>query len=80
MMAPQPVLVADAGGWHPPISTVVNPGGMIGVRNIPQRGSSSCFVMMRIEHGKYVRQYPAKKGTLDCDPKGSVTIKADYSG
>jgi hypothetical protein len=36
--------------------------------------------MMRIEHGKYVRQYPAKKGTFDCDPKSNVTIKADYIG
>jgi hypothetical protein len=63
-----------------PTLTKFDSGGMIGVRNIPQRSSSSCFVMMRIEHGKYVRQYPAKKGTFDCDPKNNITIKADYIG
>ena len=63
-----------------PTLTKFDSGGMIGVTNIPQRSSSSCFVMMRIEHGKYVRQYPTKKGTFDCDPKSNLTIKADYVG
>jgi hypothetical protein len=51
---------------------------MIGTTNIPQRIPSPCFVLMQLKDGKYVRETPAKKGTLDCNPKNAVSIKADY--
>ncbi len=51
---------------------------MIGVTNVANRIPSGCFLMMRIQNAKYVRQYPAKKGTFDCNPKNAITIKADY--
>jgi len=61
-----------------PTLTKFDSGGMIGVTNMPERIASRCFVMMRIKNGKYVRQYPAKKGTFDCNPKNAFTIQADY--
>jgi len=33
---------------------------------------------MQLKDGTYVRETPAKKETLDCNPKNAVSIKADY--
>jgi len=44
----------------------------------PTKVPSPCFVLMQLKDGKYVRETPAKKGTLDCNPKNAVSIKADY--
>jgi hypothetical protein len=61
-----------------PTLTTFDSGGMIGTTNIPQSIPSPCFVLMQLKDGKYVRETPAKKGTLDCNPKNAVSIKADY--
>ena len=60
-----------------PTLTTFDAGGMIGTTNIPQSIPSPCFVLMQLKDGKYVRETPAKKGTLDCNPKNAVSIKAD---
>ena len=61
-----------------PTLTKFDAGGMIGVTNVTDRIPSGCFLMMQIKDAKYVRQYPAKKGTFDCNPKNAISIKADY--
>ena len=63
-----------------PTLTKFDAGGMIAARDIPGKIPSPCFVMMHLTKGKYVRTYPAKKGTFDCNPKNAVTTKADYIG
>jgi hypothetical protein len=60
-----------------PTLTTFDAGGMIGTTNSPQSILSPCFVLMQLKDGKYVRETPAKKGTLDCNPKNAVSIKAD---
>jgi len=60
-----------------PTLTTFDAGGMIGTTNLPQSIPSPCFVLMQLKDGTYVRETPAKKGTLDCNPKNAVSIKAD---
>jgi hypothetical protein len=63
-----------------PSLTNFDAGGMIGPTNIAERIPSKCFVMLHLTKGKYVRAFPAKKGTFDCNPKNAITIKADFIG
>jgi hypothetical protein len=49
--------------------------GWIGPTNL--RGVSPCFMMMQIQNDKFVRIYPTKPGTFDCNPKNVVTIMID---
>jgi hypothetical protein len=53
--------------------------GMLGATNVGQRIPSACYALMQIKAGKFVRVFPTKKGTLDCDPKNVYTIKLDIS-
>jgi ABC-type branched-subunit amino acid transport system substrate-binding protein len=41
------------------------------------RGVSPCFVMMQVKGGKFVRVYPEKPGTFDCDEGNVFTVNAD---
>jgi ABC-type branched-subunit amino acid transport system substrate-binding protein len=41
------------------------------------RGTSSCFVMMQVKGGKFVRVHPTKVGTMDCDAGNVATIEVD---
>jgi ABC-type branched-subunit amino acid transport system substrate-binding protein len=63
-----------------PTLTNFDAGGMIGPTNIAKRIPSTCFVMLHLTKGKYVRAFPSKKGTFDCNPKNAITTKADYIG
>jgi hypothetical protein len=47
----------------------------MGEKNL--RGFSPCFVEMQIQNGKYVRVYPTKPGTFDCNPSNLTTITSD---
>lgn len=49
--------------------------GWMGKKDL--KGASTCFMMMQIEGGKWVRKYPAKTGTFDCDPANLVTVTID---
>jgi hypothetical protein len=49
--------------------------GWIGPTNL--RDESPCFLVMRIQGGKFVRVYPTKPGTFDCNPANDVTITMD---
>jgi hypothetical protein len=56
-------------------------GGMVGKRSFKGGKTTSCFMMVQFKSGKkWVRQYPSKKGTFDCKPSNSVSIKANLLG
>ncbi|HVM65253.1 MAG TPA: hypothetical protein VMU14_10355, partial [Acidimicrobiales bacterium] len=40
---------------------------------------SPCVVVMQVQHGTFARVYPAKPGTMDCNPANLVTISADLN-
>jgi len=55
--------------------------GMAGTHSYKdQQRISGCFVMVRFVSGKWVRQYPTKKGTFDCTKSNSIDIKANLNG
>jgi len=52
-------------------------GGMIGKRSFKNGLTTSCFLMVQFKGGKWVRQYPTKKGTFDCKSSNAITVKAN---
>jgi ABC-type branched-subunit amino acid transport system substrate-binding protein len=52
-------------------------GGMIGKRSFKDGKTTSCFLMVQFKSGKWVRQYPTKKGTFDCKASNGIEIKAN---
>jgi hypothetical protein len=52
-------------------------GGMTGKRSFKNGQTTSCFLMVQFKSGKWVRQYPTKKGTFDCKKSNGVTVKAN---
>ena len=55
-------------------------GGMWGPVNIGDHIPSSCYVLLQVRNGKYVRVHPTKPGTFDCAKKNLVTYKDDLLG
>jgi ABC-type branched-subunit amino acid transport system substrate-binding protein len=55
-------------------------GGMLGERSFKDGKTTSCFMMVQFKGGKWVRQYPTKKGTFDCKASNGITIKANLIG
>ncbi len=53
--------------------------GIIGATDIAAKTPSPCIVMTQIKNGKFVRTYPTKVGTFDCNKKNIVEIKLDLS-
>jgi hypothetical protein len=62
-----------------PNITSFNADGMLGNVNVGGHVPSPCFALLQIKGGKFVRVFPTKKGTLNCDPKNLYTIKDDLS-
>lgn len=52
-------------------------GGMLGKRSFKDGKTTSCFLMVQFKNGKWVRQYPTKKGTFDCKSSNAIEIKAN---
>jgi len=52
-------------------------GGMIGKRSFKDGQTTTCFLMVKFTNGKWVRQYPKKKGTFNCKSSNAVDIKAN---
>jgi ABC-type branched-subunit amino acid transport system substrate-binding protein len=42
-----------------------------------KQGFSSCFVLMKVEQGSFVRVFPQGRGTLDCSESNAVTVMID---
>jgi ABC-type branched-subunit amino acid transport system substrate-binding protein len=60
--------------------TSFDAGGMIGVNNIAERKTGPCFLVMRVKNKKWVRVYPSKPGTFDCNPKNETNLQLDQTG
>jgi hypothetical protein len=60
--------------------TSFDAGGMLGKRSFATGLPTSCFLMVKWTDGKWVRQYPKKKGTFDCKKSNAVTIKGNLIG
>jgi hypothetical protein len=54
-------------------------GGITGPVDYGNRGAPACIVMTQIKNGKFVRTYPKKPGTFDCNKKNLVELKLDLS-
>ena len=50
---------------------------MLGKRSFADGQTTHCFLMVKFTDGKWVRQYPKKKGTFDCKASNAVEIKAN---
>jgi hypothetical protein len=62
-----------------PTITSFNADGMLAETNVGEHLPSPCFALLQVKGGKFVRVFPTKKGTLNCDPKNIYTIKMDLS-
>ena len=62
-----------------PKITAFTADGMLGATNVGEHVPSPCYALLQIKGGKFVRVFPTKKGTLNCDPKNLYTIKDDLS-
>jgi ABC-type branched-subunit amino acid transport system substrate-binding protein len=54
-------------------------GGMFGKTDLADRKVTDCFVLLQVQHGKFVRVYPKKAGTMSCTPKNLLDVKLDIS-
>ena len=52
-------------------------GGMIGASDIGGRRFGPCSIVMQIKDQKWVRVYPKKPGTFDCNPENLLSAKVD---
>jgi hypothetical protein len=52
-------------------------GGMLGKRSFKDGKTTSCFLMVQFKGGKWVRQYPTKKGTFDCKAGNATQVKGN---
>jgi hypothetical protein len=60
--------------------TKFDAGGMIGTTDVAQKVSSSCTLLVQLRGGKFVRSWPATKGTFDCKPSNHVKLQEDLTG
>jgi ABC-type branched-subunit amino acid transport system substrate-binding protein len=51
--------------------------GITGVIDIANHGYPACFVMTQIKNGEWVRTYPSKPGTFDCNKRNLTEVKLD---
>ena len=51
--------------------------GWLGEVGKPLKGMSSCFVIMQVENGEFVRRFPEEPGTLDCKEENIETVTLD---
>ncbi len=55
-----------------------NAHGWIGTPTGQAPGSiSPCFMVLQVQNGKFARVYPAKPGTMDCNPANVVQVSID---
>jgi hypothetical protein len=54
-----------------------NASGMVATTDIGNRTGSPCFMLDQFKSGKFVRVYPTKKGTFDCNKSNVYTFQDD---
>ncbi len=58
-------------------TTSFNAGGIWGTTNVAQRIPTPCFMLVQVKNGKFVRVYPTKPGTFDCNKSNTISVKAN---
>ena len=53
--------------------------GMVGVRDAGNRVPTVCYVLTQVKGGEFVRTFPKKAGTFQCDEKDRFEIELDLS-
>ncbi len=56
-----------------------NASGMVATTDIGNRTGSACFMLDQFKSGKFVRVYPTKKGTFDCNKSNIYTFQEDLN-
>jgi hypothetical protein len=56
-----------------------NADGIMGPTDVANHMPPGCIVMTQVKNGKWVRTYPSKPGTFDCNKKNLREIKLDLS-
>src|SRR5690349_20054040 len=51
--------------------------GIVGPTDVGCRVPSRCIVVAQVKGGKWVRAFPTKPGTFNCDPKNLAVVKMD---
>jgi hypothetical protein len=51
--------------------------GIVGPTDVGGRVPSPCVVVAQVKGGKWVRAFPSKPGTFNCDKKNLAVIKMD---
>jgi hypothetical protein len=59
--------------------TKFDANGIVGPTDVAKRQPPACIVMVQIKNQKFVRTYPTKPGTFDCNKKNVTEIKLDLS-
>lgn len=52
-----------------------NADGMLANSDIPAKKATPCTSLFQVKGGKFVRVFPKKPATFDCNPKNVVTVK-----
>ncbi len=55
-------------------------GGMWGTMDPGTKANSPCFMILKFDGSKYVREYPSKAGTFDCKASNRQTVELSSSG
>jgi hypothetical protein len=56
-----------------------NADGMLATSDIPAKKATPCTSLFQVKGGKYVRVYPSKPASFDCNPKNVVLVKQSGS-
>ncbi len=56
-----------------------NAQGIMGPVDVGNHQPGACIVMTQVKNGKWIRTYPTKVGTFDCNKKNLVQIKMDLT-
>ncbi len=51
--------------------------GMIAPTDVGKRQATTCFALLQVKSGKFVRVHPKKKGTFDCKSADTVALELD---
>ena len=57
-----------------------NADGLIGTQDTGGKAFGTCFALLQVKGGKFVRVYPKKVATFDCKPSNVVTVKVNPNG
>jgi ABC-type branched-subunit amino acid transport system substrate-binding protein len=58
--------------------TNFNAGGMVAPVNIAEKVPTKCFMLEQYKGGKWLRVFPKKAGTFDCNKSNAVTFSKDF--